>query len=81
MSTPKPKTTYTIAEAARELGLSRRTVQSRVERGEIQAERIGERLWTLSAAEVERLRAIGKRKPGPKTRNRRDGADEGGTAS
>ena len=58
----------TVAEAARELGLTARAVLNRIERGELKAERVHARLWLIPRSEVERLRGTGKFKPGPKPR-------------
>jgi excisionase family DNA binding protein len=56
----------TIADAAAALGLSTAGVRRRIERGEMQATLISPRLYLISAEEVERWRAMGKLKPGPK---------------
>lgn len=46
----------TVAEAARELGVSRRTVQERIARGRMRAVRKSARLWLVPGDEVERWR-------------------------
>ena len=60
----------TVSEAARELNLSGRAVLHRIERGELQAERISSRLYLIPRAEVERHKAIGRLRPGRKPRDR-----------
>jgi excisionase family DNA binding protein len=55
-----------VAEAARELGLTRRAVLARIERGDMKAERIHPKLWVIPVAEVDRWRELGRLKPGPK---------------
>ena len=64
----------TVQQAAEALGMSRRGVQERIERGEMRAERAGARLWLIAREEVERQRALGRRKPGPKPKRRPEGA-------
>ena len=59
-----PPREMTTAEAATELGLALRTVQDRIERGDVLARRIGARLWLLDADAVERLRALGRKPMG-----------------
>lgn len=56
----------TVQQAATELGLSRRGVQERIERGELRAERAGARLWLIPRVEIDRHRALGRLKSGPK---------------
>jgi excisionase family DNA binding protein len=63
-----------LAEAAHELGVTRRALLARIARGEMVAERVHEKLWLVSRDEVERQRRIGRRKPGPKPRK---GSSEG----
>jgi excisionase family DNA binding protein len=55
-----------VAEAARELGLTRRAILARIERGEMRAERVHPKLWLIPIEEVDRWRGRGKLKPGPK---------------
>ncbi len=49
---------YTVAEAARTLGMCEATVRTMVKDGRIRAIRFG-RLWRISQAEMERLVAHG----------------------
>lgn len=63
--------TYTMAQVAKQLGISRQTLYSWIEAGHVKAPKptaIGEksfRLWT--AADIERARKFkGSLKPGPK---------------
>jgi excisionase family DNA binding protein len=65
----------TVQEAAEALGLSIRGVRERIERGEMQAQRMGARLWVIPRDEVERWRGRGKLKPGPKPRGKEDDRD------
>ena len=53
-----------VTEAARTLGLTRRGVLLRIEKGEMTAERVGPKFYLISRAEIERWKAIGKRKGG-----------------
>ena len=68
----------TVQQAAEALGLSRRGIQERIERGEMAAERMGARLWVIPVEEVERWKGKGKLKPGPKgpRRQQEAGRDE-----
>ena len=61
----------TVQEAAVALGMSRRGVQERIDRGEMKAERAGARLWLIPLAEVECWKALGRQKPGPKPGTKR----------
>ena len=61
-----------VAEAARELGLTRRAILARIERGEMRAERVHPKLWLIPIDEVDRWRGRGKLKPGPKPRKERE---------
>ena len=54
----------TIAEAARELGVTPRTVQHRISTGEMAADKITPRFYMIPRAELDRWKAIGKRKGG-----------------
>jgi excisionase family DNA binding protein len=56
----------TVNEAAKELGLSARTVHKRIAEGVMRAERFGSLVWMIPEDEIERQREIGRRKPGPK---------------
>jgi excisionase family DNA binding protein len=55
-----------VDEAAAALGLTVRAIRLRIQRGDMRAERIGMRVWAIPREEVERWRAIGRLKPGPK---------------
>ena len=57
-----------VAEAARELGLTHRAVLARIQRGELKAERVHPQLYLIPRDEVERAKAGGRLKPGPKPR-------------
>ena len=61
----------TVQQAAEALGMSRRGVQERIERGEMRAERLGNRVWAIPREEVERWKALGRQKPGPKPGTKR----------
>ena len=61
-----PEGFLTTAEVARALGLPLRTVQHRIKMGKIRAERIGGHTLVVPASEVERLKGVGRLKPGPK---------------
>jgi excisionase family DNA binding protein len=67
----------TVQQAAEALGMSRRGVQERIDRGEMQAERAGARLWLIPITEVERWKSMGRQKPGPKPGSRRIKSGEG----
>lgn len=54
----------TVAEAAKELGLSERGVQDRLRRGVMHGVRIGERVWVVPRSEVEEWKKRGKVRPG-----------------
>jgi excisionase family DNA binding protein len=56
----------TVAEAAKALGLSENGIRDRIYRGEMQADRLGPRLFAIPVSEIERWRAIGRVRPGPK---------------
>lgn len=62
----------TVNEAARELGIGRSALHSRIQRGEIGAIRASPRLTLIPRSEVERWRGKGKLKPGPKPKKERD---------
>ena len=55
-----------VAEVARELGLTHRAVLARIARGEIKAERVHPQLYLVPREEVERAKAAGPLKRGPK---------------
>ena len=65
----------TVQQAAEALGMSVRGIRERIERGEMQAERLGARVWAIPREEVERWRQLGRQKPGPKPGTRRKTAD------
>jgi len=56
----------TVAEVARELGMTERAIHKRITSGHMRAERFGERVVLVPTEEVERWRGVGKLKPGPK---------------
>jgi excisionase family DNA binding protein len=56
----------TVAEAAKELGLSARAIHKRIAEGVMRAERFGALVWMIPTDEVDRWRGRGKLKPGPK---------------
>ena len=56
----------TVQQAAEALGMSRRGVQERIDRGEMRAQRLGARVWAIPVDEVERWKGLGRLKPGPK---------------
>jgi excisionase family DNA binding protein len=65
--------TYTMAQAAKQLGISRQTLYSWIEAGYVTAPKptsIGEKLFRLwTAADIERARKFkGTLKPGPQTK-------------
>ena len=62
----------TVVEAAHELGLTVRGVQERVRRGLLRGERVSPRLWLIPREEVERAKAQGRLKPGPKPRDQQE---------
>ncbi len=56
----------TVTEAAKVLGITPHGVRSRIARGELQASQVSPKLWLIPAEEVERAKAAGRMKPGPK---------------
>ncbi len=58
----------TPAQAALELGISERAVQHRLKAGLLRGDNYGGRIWLIPREEVERAKAVGKLKPGPKRR-------------
>ncbi|MGD9894755.1 MAG: helix-turn-helix domain-containing protein [Dehalococcoidia bacterium] len=58
----------TVNEAAAELGLASVTVRKRLEAGTMRGQNIGGRIWLIPRAEVERAKAAGPLKRGPKPR-------------
>ena len=61
----------TVAEAAEALGITKRAVLLRIERGEMTAEKISPHFYLIPRSEVERWKPVGKRKGGrpPKPRD------------
>jgi len=57
---------YTPTQAAEAMGITGRALRKRIERGEVQATRLSAHVVLIPAAEVERLRDVGKFKPGRK---------------
>jgi excisionase family DNA binding protein len=53
----------TTAEAAEALGVSIDTVRARIQRGQMQARRVGARLLLVPQSEVDRWRQLGKLRP------------------
>jgi len=51
---PTKKTSYTIIEAARRLGISRQAVHEAIQTGKLKAKRrkVSKRVWLVSAAEL-----------------------------
>ncbi len=60
----------TVSEAAIVLNVNTATIRYRIQRGDMQAERAGVRLWLIQREEVERWKVIGKLPRGPKPRQR-----------
>jgi excisionase family DNA binding protein len=56
----------TVTEAANALGVAEETIRKRIQRGAMQARRVGERVLLIPSDEVDRWREIGRVKPGPK---------------
>jgi excisionase family DNA binding protein len=56
----------TVQQAATELGLSLRGIRERIRRGDMRADRLGERVWAIPREEVERWKQLGRQRPGPK---------------
>jgi excisionase family DNA binding protein len=55
-----------VEQAASELSLSVRAIRLRIQRGDMQAIRIGQRVWAIPSDEVERWKELGRQRPGPK---------------
>jgi excisionase family DNA binding protein len=55
-----------VSEAAAELGLTVHAVAKRLREGKMQGEQVHPRLWLIPRAEVDRWKARGRLKPGPK---------------
>jgi excisionase family DNA binding protein len=58
----------TVTEAATALGVAEETIRKRIQRGDMQARRVGARVLLIPSEEVNRWREIGHAKPGPKPR-------------
>jgi excisionase family DNA binding protein len=56
----------TVTQAAAALGLSVRGLRFRIAHGQMAAEQVSPRLYLIPRAEVERWKALGRQKPGPK---------------
>ena len=56
----------TVSEAAEALGIDPSVVRRRIRLGEMQARRVGPRLYLIPTEEVARHKAMGRLKPGPK---------------
>ena len=69
------RTLLTVAETARELGLSVEGIQKRLRTGVMRGERVSPRLWLVPRDEVERWRARGRLRPGPVPRRAPNGPD------
>ena len=63
----------TLTEAARELGLDPSTLRYRLQRGDMQGEKVGPRAWLIPRREVERWREVGRLKPGRKPKQQKEG--------
>ena len=61
---PEVSDMVTVREAARQLGISPLAVQQRIANGEMEAVRITARLLLVPRSEVERWKAVGRRKGG-----------------
>jgi excisionase family DNA binding protein len=53
----------TVAQAAAELGISRRALLNRIEKGDVRAVRVNPRLWVVPRREVDRWKELGKLRP------------------
>lgn len=62
-----------VVDAAREMGISRRALLNRIERGDVKADRVNARLWLVPRAEVERWRGRGRLKAWEGRRMREQG--------
>lgn len=62
----------TPAEAAAEIGITQRAVQDRLKRGLLRGTNYGGRVWLIPREEVERAKALGPLKRGPKPRKQQD---------
>ena len=71
----------TVEEAAAALGMSARAIRNRIERGDMQAQRLGARLWAIPRAEVERWHERGRLHPGPKPKKQAGAPRQNGEGS
>lgn len=55
-----------VPQVAAELGLNEKTIRDRIVSGAMAAQRVGERSWAITRAEVERARTMGRLPPGRK---------------
>lgn len=62
-----------VADAARLLGVSGRTIRTRIEQGAMKAEAVNPRLWLIPFEEIERWKGMGSP---PRGRPRREKEDE-----
>ena len=60
----------TVSELAAVLGITPRAVERRLKLGIMKGERAGQRVWMIPRSEVERWRALGRLRPGPRPRPR-----------
>jgi excisionase family DNA binding protein len=63
---PEERPLVTVSEAAAELGLTVHAVTKRLRQGQMHGEQVHPRLWLIPREEVERMKAIGPLKRGPK---------------
>lgn len=56
----------TLTDAARELGLDVSTLRYRLQRGAMRGDKVGPRMWMIPVEEIERLKTVGRMKPGRK---------------
>ena len=64
-----PEGYMSISEAAAAIGIAETTLRDRIRNGQVKAERIGKRVLVIPESEVERLRGLGRMRPGPKPRS------------
>lgn len=57
---------WTVDEAASELGVSASVIRKRLQRGQMQAQRMGVRMWAIPQSEIERWRGQGLLRRGRK---------------
>jgi excisionase family DNA binding protein len=62
----------TVQQAADELGLSVWGIRDRIQRGDMRAERLGQRMWVIPVEEVARWKELGRQRAGRKPRKERD---------